>query len=121
MLAAYPGVARAVVTVREDTPGDKRLVGYVVPAGGTRPRSWPRTVREHAAARLPEYMVPAAVVVLDALPLTASGKLDRARCRPPTTRPRPVPETAARPPPWPRRCCAGCSPTCWAGAGRAGG
>ena len=81
VLAGCPGVAQAAVTVREDTPGDRRLAGYVVPAAGggrERPVRWPRRRAEHAAARLPEYMVPAAVVVLDALPLTPSGKLDRA-------------------------------------------
>ena len=82
VLAGCPGVAQAAVIVREDTPGDKRLAGYVVPAGspgGAADRDGlAAAVREHAAARLPEYMVPAAVVVLDALPLTPSGKLDKA-------------------------------------------
>ena len=66
---------------REDTRATRRLVGYVVPAdggGAARRRELAAAVREYAAARLPEYMVPAAVVVLDALPLTANGKLDRA-------------------------------------------
>ena len=81
VLAACPGVARAAVTVREDAAGGKRLVGYIVPAGGADGADdvvLAARVREHAAARLPEYMVPSAVVVLDALPLTPSGKLDRA-------------------------------------------
>ena len=80
LLAACSGVAQAVVTAREDTSGDKRLAAYVVPSGadgaGTGEGLAGR-VREFAAARLPEYMVPSVVVVLDALPLTASGKVDR--------------------------------------------
>ncbi len=89
VLAACPGVAQAVVAVREDTPGDKRLVGYLIPASpagdgdgdgdGTAGRdALAAAAQEHAAARLPHYMVPSAVVVLDALPLTPSGKLNRA-------------------------------------------
>ncbi|MEU8893315.1 amino acid adenylation domain-containing protein [Streptomyces sp. NPDC048442] len=74
-LAAAPGVARTVATVREDTPGDRRLVGYVVPAEGVTVDV--EAVRRQAAAVLPEYMVPSAVVVLDSVPLTPNGKTDR--------------------------------------------
>ena len=71
-LADLDGVEQAVVIAREDRPGDKRLVGYVT---GERPIR--RSVRTQLSERLPGYMVPAAVVVLEALPLTVNGKLDR--------------------------------------------
>ena len=71
-LAALDGVEQAVVIAREDRPGDKRLVGYVT---GDRASTRPRCATA-LAERLPPYMVPAAVVVLDALPLTVNGKLD---------------------------------------------
>ncbi|MFF3898067.1 non-ribosomal peptide synthase/polyketide synthase [Streptomyces sp. NPDC001812] len=74
-LTAGPDVAAAAVVVREDTPGVRRLVGYAVPAAGAAPE--PAVLRERVGRTLPEYMVPAAVVLLDALPLTANGKLDR--------------------------------------------
>ncbi|HVT71247.1 MAG TPA: amino acid adenylation domain-containing protein, partial [Trebonia sp.] len=75
VLAAQPGVARAVVVAREDRPGDRRLVGYVVPVAGSRVD--PVAIRAAAAQALPVHMVPAAVLVLDALPLSVNGKLDR--------------------------------------------
>ncbi|MEV7578949.1 amino acid adenylation domain-containing protein [Streptomyces erythrochromogenes] len=71
-LAALDGVASAAVVVREDTPGVRRLVGYVT---GT---ADPEQARKQLGERLPEYLVPSAVVVLPALPMTVNGKLDRA-------------------------------------------
>ena len=80
VLAACPGVARAVVTVREDTPGDQRLAAYLTPGNGQDLGGdlgvLAGTARLHAAARLPEYMLPATITVLDALPLTPNGKVD---------------------------------------------
>ena len=75
VLAGHPGVGEAVVVVREDVPGRLRLVGYVVPAEGAGLE--PAGLRAHLAARLPEHMVPGAFVVLERVPLTANGKVDR--------------------------------------------
>ncbi|MFE7310821.1 amino acid adenylation domain-containing protein, partial [Streptomyces sp. NPDC057546] len=73
VLAEHPGVARGAVTVRTDE--ESRLVAYVVPATGQVVRA--DTLRAWLRERLPEYMVPSALVVLDALPMTPNGKLDR--------------------------------------------
>ncbi|WP_420716179.1 amino acid adenylation domain-containing protein, partial [Mycobacterium sp. 94-17] len=73
-LAAVEGVDQAVVIVREDRPGDKRLVGYVTQNGGGAVD--PTSVRTALAQRLPAYMVPVAVLEVEALPLTVNGKLD---------------------------------------------
>ncbi|HEX2091511.1 MAG TPA: amino acid adenylation domain-containing protein [Longimicrobiaceae bacterium] len=74
-LTAHPHVREAVVIAREDTPGGARLVGYVCPEGGTSLTA--SELRGWLGERLPEYMVPSAIVLLDALPLTAHGKVDR--------------------------------------------
>ncbi|MFG3552727.1 condensation domain-containing protein, partial [Streptomyces sp. NPDC047725] len=76
VLAGHEAVARVAVIVREDRAGDRRLVAYVVPADG-QSDGLEQELQEHAARVLPDYMVPAAVVVLDALPLNVNGKLDR--------------------------------------------
>ncbi|MFF2951680.1 amino acid adenylation domain-containing protein [Kitasatospora sp. NPDC057965] len=76
-LAALPEAAQAVAAVREDQPGRRALVGYLVPRPGAAPD--PAAVRAALAAQLPPYLVPAAVVVLAELPLTANGKVDRDR------------------------------------------
>ncbi|MBV9790344.1 MAG: amino acid adenylation domain-containing protein, partial [Chloroflexi bacterium] len=76
VLATHPSVTECVVVVREDEPGDKRLVGYVAPREGmAEPTSG--ELRQLLGAQLPEYMVPAAFVTLPALPKTPNGKIDR--------------------------------------------
>ncbi|WP_279578636.1 AMP-binding protein [Streptomyces sp. Tu 3180] len=74
-LRALDGVRQAAVTVREDRPGDRRLVAYTVPDPDTDLE--PGLLRDRLRTTLPDHMIPAAVVVLDALPLTVHGKLDR--------------------------------------------
>ena len=76
MLNEHPTVLTSVVVAREDVPGDKRLVGYVVPL----PESYvmANSLRDFLVQRLPDYMIPATFVVLEQLPLTPNGKVDRA-------------------------------------------
>ena len=74
-LREHPLVREAAATVREDVPGDPRLVGYVVPMPEGTPTA--AGLRALLHARLPEYMVPGAFVLMEALPLTPSGKTDR--------------------------------------------
>jgi amino acid adenylation domain-containing protein len=75
LLRQHPAVQESVVLAREDIPGDKRLVAYVVARPGQNPA--PGDLRRFLQGKLPEYMVPAAVRLLAALPLTANGKVDR--------------------------------------------
>jgi amino acid adenylation domain-containing protein/non-ribosomal peptide synthase protein (TIGR01720 family) len=75
VLAQHPLVREVVLLAREDRPGEKQLVAYLVPRENT--ELSPAALRAHVAARLPEYMVPAAFVALSALPVTANGKVDR--------------------------------------------
>ncbi|HEX2206980.1 MAG TPA: non-ribosomal peptide synthetase, partial [Longimicrobium sp.] len=87
LLRRQTGVREAVAAVREDVAGDRRLAAYVVLADADHPS--PETLREALGAELPAYMVPSAIVVLDALPMTPSGKVDR--------RALPAPRAAAAP------------------------
>lgn len=75
VLARHPGVKECVVHVREDTPGDQRLVAYVVPQPETTLET--DAMRATLRVQLPEYMVPNLFVVLEAMPLTPNGKVDR--------------------------------------------
>ncbi len=75
VLDEHPGVREAVVLAREDVPGDRRLVAYVVPVEET--EASPQDLRRHLLTKLPEYMVPAHFLLLDAFPLSPSGKVDR--------------------------------------------
>ncbi|KMO93435.1 non-ribosomal peptide synthetase [Streptomyces roseus] len=86
VLAGHPAVGQAAVTV-VDTAAGPALAGYAVPAEGT-PAPDPRELREHLRARLPDYMVPATLTLLDAFPVTANGKTDLAAL------PVPAPATA---------------------------
>ncbi|HEY0544285.1 MAG TPA: amino acid adenylation domain-containing protein [Pyrinomonadaceae bacterium] len=76
VLATHEAVGECLVLAREDTPGDKRLVAYLVAAPG---ETLPETslLRRYLRDRLPDYMIPTAFVALDSLPLTTSGKVDR--------------------------------------------
>jgi amino acid adenylation domain-containing protein/non-ribosomal peptide synthase protein (TIGR01720 family) len=74
VLLQHPAVRSAVVMAREDEPGVKRLAAYVVTS---QPAPEVSVLREHLKQKVPDYMVPAAFVFLDSLPLTASGKVDR--------------------------------------------
>ena len=85
-LAECEGVSEVNVIAREDSPGDKRLVAYYIAGANIRPE----TLRAHLLATLPEYMVPAAYVRLDRMPLTNNGKLDRKALPAPDSRAYPL-------------------------------
>ncbi|MFH0245768.1 amino acid adenylation domain-containing protein [Streptomyces sp. HK10] len=90
VLREHHAVRDTVVLVREDTPGDRRLVGYAVPERGTPydADALAQELREAARERLPEYMVPAAVAVLPEFPRTPNGKVDRRALPAPGAAPR---------------------------------
>ena len=79
VIAEDEGVRECIAVVREDTPGDQRLVAYYVRAGGAQVA--PDDLLERARAKLPAYMLPSALVELDQLPLTPNGKVDRRALR----------------------------------------
>ena len=87
----HPAVREAIVAVREDAPDDQRLVAYIVASPDTRPTA--TDLRRFAQDRLPEAMIPAAFVFLDALPLTPNGKVNRKALPAPASR-RPELDTA---------------------------
>ncbi len=74
-LAAHEAVNEIVVILREDQPGDQRLVAYFIPVRNVQPQ--PGELREYLSHKLPEYMLPAAIVPLKSFPLTRNGKVDR--------------------------------------------
>jgi amino acid adenylation domain-containing protein len=74
-LSKASGVDQAVVMLREDTPGDKRLVAYLIPSNGSTPHA--ADLRTYLLAKLPDYMIPAAFISLPSFPLTANAKIDR--------------------------------------------
>lgn len=86
VLAAHPDVSHAVVVARGAASSHSELVAYIVPAAGRQPG--PGTLRAFVAEQLPEYMIPSAFVTVKAMPLTASGKIDRGQLPdPPKQRP----------------------------------
>jgi amino acid adenylation domain-containing protein len=82
VLARHPTVGQAAVVARQDQAGDKRLIGYVVPAGTG--EADVGSLRDYAREHLPDYLVPSVFVVIGRLPLTPNGKLDRRALPPPS-------------------------------------
>jgi len=75
VLGQHPTVREAVVLAREDSPGERRLVAYVVAASGSTPSA--NGLRSALQQKLPDYMVPSVFMFLESLPLTSNGKIDR--------------------------------------------
>ncbi len=75
VLGEHPLVREAAVIAREDAPGDKRIVAYIVPRAGHAPDV--SDLRNHLKGRLPEYMLPSVFVTLESMPLSETGKIDR--------------------------------------------
>ena len=90
-LTSHPGVREAVVVLREPTPGNKRLHGYVVLDG----RVDAAALRAHLARTLPDYMIPASFVAIDRIPLNTSGKVDRGALPEPRAKAHPTKEFQA--------------------------
>jgi acyl-coenzyme A synthetase/AMP-(fatty) acid ligase len=95
LLSHHPAIREAVVVAREDKPGDRRLVAYLRPHQQACPTS--AELRSFLTQKLPDYMVPSAFVFLDALPLTANGKIDRRALPAPDQRRRELEETYVAP------------------------
>ncbi len=93
-LEEHPAVQNAIVVAREDAPGDKRLVAYIVARPGQQPTA--ETLRAALQTTLPDYMLPAAFVPLDAFPLTPNGKVDRSALPAPDWTPAATAYTAPR-------------------------
>ncbi len=93
VITEHPAVAATATAIREDMPGDRRLVAYVVPERGRLPTA--DELRAHVQERLPAFMVPSAFVTVDAFPLTANGKLDRASLPAPAVEERSAEEVVA--------------------------
>ncbi|GAA3486536.1 amino acid adenylation domain-containing protein [Streptomyces cremeus] len=87
VLRAHPAVTDAVVVAREDAPGDRRLTGYAVLTPGAGAGPGPGELRRYLGEKLPAHLVPSAIVLLDALPVTLGGKTDHRLLPAPQFRP----------------------------------
>ncbi|MBV9228869.1 MAG: amino acid adenylation domain-containing protein, partial [Chloroflexi bacterium] len=94
-LRLHSAVQETVVIAHEDSPGNKSLVAYIVPASGLKPTV--SSLQQYLKEKLPEYMVPAAFVFLDTLPLTPNGKIDRRALPEPSSAVRPTEEAFVAP------------------------